>query len=539
MGRDAASQRKVLAILSDGKPRSHRDIVKELGLSDPSVWSVLRRCWRRRLILRTKEPVYWGERVFRGGAGVRTNPRPFHLYVFAPSDNDDGVQILGREFVKFSEQFYNSRGCYGGESKSKLIMNFLKEHQDKAWFSKGVVEALKDRGVKITDIMANVRRYERQGLVYVRGYRNDSGQTPFNDGYLLTWIDPDKPREQAIEEAVQRTNEALVGIRSVSPIIERVHLIKDLVIESTKLKDLVSLTFLQNKLDCSEYEVEEAIIRTLQLYPDIKEIKLFDAYRYFYHKSMADEDLKAAITMKENYIRIIKGRSNRIGHNWEACVEWFIDKFTVGAKFWTQSHRTEKMDPRRITIHLIKSVGRRRLNAEVDRVWEVTPSVFAQPITYILECKWGLIRKRSVDDFLEVLRWSKDFGVNTSEGRQVKQGVVGVFAGSAFDPKESVHLKNEKVSLARYANRINIQLLKASDFNEKLHEHGCPTALTVQRICKVARDEGEARKLLEAIWADPKKSLETLAEVERKNKALYEFEDVLRSQINPKQMSES
>lgn len=147
---------------------------------------------------------------------------------------------------------------------------------------------------------------------------------------------------------------------------------------------------------------------------------MFNAYRYFYHDSLKEEDLKAAITMKENYIRRTKGRANRIGHNWEAVPEWFIDEFTTGAKFWTQQHRGERMDPKRITIHLLKPVGKRRRSAEVDRVWEVTPGIFSKPIIYVLECKWGLVRKRDVDNFFEVLRWSKEFGIDTPKGRQVK-----------------------------------------------------------------------------------------------------------------------
>ena len=35
--------------------------------------------------------------------------------------------------------------------------------------------------------------------------------------------------------------------------------------------------------------------------------------------------LKAALEMKRNFIRVAKGRDNRIGHNWEAVAEWFID----------------------------------------------------------------------------------------------------------------------------------------------------------------------------------------------------------------------
>jgi hypothetical protein len=119
--------------------------------------------------------------------------------------------------------------------------------------------------------------------------------------------------------------------------------------------------------------------------------------------------------MKRNYFRVAKGRANRVGHNGEAVAEWFIDWFTTGARFWTQRHRKGGMDPRRITLHLLRGVGGRRNAADVDRIWEVTPGVFAPPITYVLSCKWGLVSKRHVDDFLEVLRWSSDFGVDTPD----------------------------------------------------------------------------------------------------------------------------
>jgi hypothetical protein len=311
-------------------------------------------------------------------------------------------------------------------------------------------------------------------------------------------------------------------------VIERIHLIRDQILEATKLRDLVSFDFIQNKLDCSLYEAEGAISRALQLYPDLKEVKLFNAYKYYYHTSMTEEDLKVAIAFKQNYVRQMKGRQNRIGHNWEACIEWFIDKYTVGAVFQTQNHRTKVMDPRRITLHLMKSVGGRKQNAEVDRVWSVTPSIFAQPITYVLECKWGLVRKRDVDDFLEVLRWSTEFGVNTSEGRTIKQGIIGVFAGSAFNPRENVRLKDEaEINLATYAARINIQLLKAADFNEKLRERGISKDITVQGICKAARDEKEVREVLQAIWETSERSSEILSKTIEKNKDVYDFEKML------------
>lgn len=516
-----ATQRKILAVLSDGSPKSHRQIVDEAGLTDKVVESALWRLWKSGLILRTDEPLRERDRVFRGRAGIRSNLRSFHLYVLRP-EGVNSLEIRSSRFTTYKK--LEKRG----ESKAGVILKFLEENRDRAFYSNELAEALKEKGVKPSDIMTNVRRFERKGLIYVRGYRTHNRQTPFKEGYLLTWIDPNKAREQAIEEAVRRTNKALTEKSSTSPIIERIHLIRDQVIEATKLKDLVSFDFIQNKLDCSFYEAEGGISRTLQLYPDIKEIKLFNNFRYYYHASMSEEDLKAATAMKENYIRMTRGRANRIGHNWEAVVEHFIDSLTTGAKFWTQAHRTKAMDPRRITIHLMKPVGKRKSNAEVDRVWEVTPGPLLRPTTYVLECKWGLVQKRDIDDFFEVLRWSKEFGVDTPEGRQVKQGIVGVFAGSAFNPKESVRLKDEtEISLATYAARMNIQLLKASDFNEKLRERGVLKEATAQKICRIARDEKEVREVLEAIWENPGKSEEILARVTEKNRDVYEFEKML------------
>jgi hypothetical protein len=439
--------------------------------------------------------------------------------------------VDGREFVKYAKEHLDVRG--GGKvSKAQRILNFIEENRDRAFFSTEIASALKKYGVKVRDVMANVRRFEKKGLVYVRGYKQDDRQTPFRKGYLITWLDPEKPREEAIRGAIQRTNETLKDRASTSPIVERIHRIRDTILEHSQLRKLVGFPYLHNKLGCTEYEAEHALSRALQLYPDLKEIKLFNNYRYYYHVSMAEEDLQAALAMKQNFIRMTKGRDNRVGHNWEAVAEWFIDKFTTGAKFWTQNHRTKGMDPRRITLHLIRGVGGRRRSAEVDRVWEVTPGVFAPPITYVLSCKWGLVSKEHVDDFLDVLRWSKEFGVDTPDGRQVKQGVVGVFAASAFNPRERVRLKDETtISLASYAARMQMQLLKAADFNEKLQEKGCPKGVTVQKVCKIAKNEEDVRELLDALWKEPEKGEEILAEARERNEEIYRFEKMLEKNI--------
>jgi len=72
-----------------------------------------------------------------------------------------------------------------------------------------------------------------------------------------------KPREKAIEEAVQRTERALAEKSASSPIMRRIHAIRDIVIEASKLKDLVGFDFIQNKLGCSEYEAETALERAM------------------------------------------------------------------------------------------------------------------------------------------------------------------------------------------------------------------------------------------------------------------------------------
>jgi len=520
---------KLFEAMKDGSPKSAKELLKQTRLVERKVWDLLYYWWKRGVLLRSEKPLFENQAVFKGRGGVRRNTRSYYLYVLKLSK--EPVFIDGKNFVPFSVKYLDARSARKS-SKAQLIMNYLKENSDRAFFSVDIAKTLSDSGVLIRDVMANVRRYEN--LIYIRGYRTDQRQTPFKEGYILTWIDQELPREQAIEDAIRKTDKVLDKRSTTNPIIERIHSVRDIIIGATKLRDLVSFAYLKNEIGCTEHELVRAVERALQLYPDLKEVKLFNVFRYYYHAQMSQEDLNAAVSMKENYVRITSGRDNRIGHNWEAVPEWFVDKFTTGAMFWTQQHRSDKFDERRITIHLIKPVGGRRNNAEVDRVWEVTPGIFAKPITYLLECKWGLVQKKYIDDFFEILRWSKEFGVDSSEGRQIKQGVVGVFAGSAFNPKENVRLKDDTViSLSAYAARMNIQLLKASDFNEKLRERGLPKDVTVQRICRIAKNESEVREILESIWEDPKKSNEVLTSAIVKNKDVYDFEKMLEGKDIP------
>ena len=128
------------------------------------------------------------------------------------------------------------------------------------------------------------------------------------------------------------------------------------------------------------------------------------------------------------------------------------------------------------------------MNAEVDRVWEVTPGLFSPPVTYVLECKWSIVMKKTLDDFIDVLRWSTDFGADTENGRDVKKGVIPVFGAGAFNPKGRVMINEREYTLAQYAKILNIKLLRPSDFNKQLRERGVEKKVTVQIISKACRD---------------------------------------------------
>ena len=125
---------------------------------------------------------------------------------------------------------------------------------------------------------------------------------------------------------------------------------------------------------------------------------------------------------------------------------------------------------------------------------------------------------------LNVLKWSRDFGVDSQHGRMINQGVIGIFAGTAFNPKDKVKVGAEVLSVAQYAARMSIQLLKASDLNEMLHKRGVHKSVTVQKICTRARNEGEIREILGKIWNEPKDARELINQLVSKNASVFEFE---------------
>ena len=88
-------------------------------------------------------------------------------------------------------------------------------------------------------------------------------------------------------------------------------------------------------------------------------------------------------------------------------------------------------------------------------------------------------------------------------------------------------MNGQKLTLAQYASRMNIKMLRPADFNKKLREHGVPKEVSVQKICKVSRDEKQVREILDEIWKTPEQAKEKINEVLERNKDIFEFEHIL------------
>ncbi len=66
-----SSRKKILAVLSDGQPKSHKEIVKETGLGYGVTGVNLYRGWKAEQVLRTKKPFLESTLLFKGRARAR------------------------------------------------------------------------------------------------------------------------------------------------------------------------------------------------------------------------------------------------------------------------------------------------------------------------------------------------------------------------------------------------------------------------------------------------------------------------------------
>ena len=75
---------------------------------------------------------------------------------------------------------------------------------------------------------------------------------------------------------------------------------------------------------------------------------------------------------------------------------------------------------------------------------------------------------------------------------------------------------------------FQVKLVMVGDFNAKMRERGVER-LMVLVVCKVARDETQVRETLDALWKDPDRAGENMAEFRVENADLYKFEEMLEN----------
>lgn len=83
------------------------------------------------------------------------------------------------------------------------------------------------------------------------------------------------------------------------------------------------------------------------------------------------------------------------------------------------------------------------------------------------------------------------------------------------------------ITLAQFASRMNIKLSRPADFNAKLREQGVDKKVTVQKICRVCKDEKDVRAVLGKIWCEPIKVKEVLTKTLSKNQGVFVLEQEL------------
>jgi hypothetical protein len=527
-------QMRVMQLLEDGKPRSVKQIATEIGLEDESVYNAVH-------LLHGAGALLKGEKAQAPESVNGWQKARGQLFWLAASNGEREAFNGGQKFVAYTKR--------QGKSLYQTIISYVREElRDKAAFTTAVRTSIEKRlGVQMSQsmIMSVVDRYRRE--VYVRGYHSPHRMTPFEQGFAVTWIDPDLHREEALAEAKERTDRLLQGEQTTSPLFQRVHSIFDIVTDVGLKRDIASQIYILSELGCSRHQLELALKKTLELYPAIKRVNIFGdengdyGYPHFYNERvLSQEDLQAAVRAKEQYLMKVKRTDERKGHALEGIVWWSLERFRH-ARFISQKHRTAGMHPYRHTLHLIKPVRRRKKSAEIDGVWESRESgtlCAHEKVTSVVEAKFSLVRREDLEDFVEIIKWSKEFGADERHGRIIKNGVVLWLAGAAIDTKATIQVGSEYLTVAQYAARLGIKFIPTSEINAQLQNHGWEKA-SVNAICKVAKDAYEAMQILDEIWKQPETAKEILAKYREQNSSILEQERMLEARMKKARLSKT
>ena len=532
---NGTAQMRVMRLLSDGVPRTVKQAARELGLEEAKTYNTMSLLHEGGAVLRTEKP-----RVRQAVNWFERKPRAVHLWTVANGDNDPIIN--GERFVAYTKK--------NGKSIFQTILDYLRENLcEKATFTTTIREHLqKQLGVPIAQsmIMSALDKH-RHGEAYIRGYQGPHRMTPFTAGYAVTWCDPNLPREVALREAKERTDQLLQGEDTTNPLFQRVRSIFDIITDLSLKRDIASQIYIMGELRCTRHQLERALKKTMEFYPAIKRVSIFGdengnyGYPHYYHERiLSQEDLQAAVRAKERYLTEVKTSDERKGHALEGVVWWSLEKFRH-AKFLPQKHRTIGMHPYRHTLHLIKPVRKRKKSAEIDGVWESRESgtlCAHEKVTNVVEAKFSLIRKDDLEDFVEVVKWSKEFGADERHGRIIKNGVVLWMSGAAIDKKATIPVGNDYLTVAQYAARLGIKFIPTGEINAQLQKHGWEKG-SINAICKIAKDANEAMQILDEIWKHPKRASEILAKYTEQNRSILEQERMLEARMKKARLSKT
>lgn len=95
--------------LSEGEPKSARDIVSSVGIDGKKVSDGLYYWWKKGALLRSEHPIHENIEVFKGQRGFRRNTRAYYLCSLR-HDGKDSVHFKGQRFVPFEEKYLDVRG---------------------------------------------------------------------------------------------------------------------------------------------------------------------------------------------------------------------------------------------------------------------------------------------------------------------------------------------------------------------------------------------------------------------------------------------
>jgi hypothetical protein len=240
--------------LKEGRSRTVSQVAAELKLGFDSAMNAVGELFRSGILPRTEKRVR-GQNDSNHG---KLN-RPQHLFTVRQEEE----KRFENGFSFISYRLYNEQR---DQTLTWKIREYFKaNYSRKAVFAVDLWKKLLEAGVECSlEMVSTVLNPQLWNEVYRRGYqRGDGTITPFEKGYVLTWLSIDSDRERALREAVERTERLLQDVDPCSPMLQRVRKVYDAVTDMSLRRDICSSVCLMNVLGCTPHQVEEAIKRTL------------------------------------------------------------------------------------------------------------------------------------------------------------------------------------------------------------------------------------------------------------------------------------